>query len=76
MATNLEVTIDNVQDIACAGWTRWRVENEALNVIKNQGYEFEHHYGHGKQFLSGTLVGLMMLAFLVDQIQEQACRVF
>ena len=75
-ATSLEVTIDNVQDIARAGRTRWRVENETFNVLKNQGYEFEHNYGHGKQFLSSTLAGLMMLAFLVDQIQEHACRVF
>ena len=50
--------------------TRWRVENEAFNTLKNQGYEFERNYGHGKQFLSSTLAGLMMLAFLVDQIQE------
>ncbi len=47
-----------------------------FNVLKNQGYEFEHSNGHGKQFLSSTLAGLMMLAFLVDQVQEQACRVF
>ena len=75
-ATSLEVTIDNVQDIARAGRTRWRVENETFNVLENQGYQFEHNYGHGKQYLSSTLAGLMMLAFLVDQIQEHACRVF
>ena len=76
MVTSLEVTIDNVQDIARAGRTRWRVENETFNVLKNQGYKFEHNYGHGKQFLSSSLAGLMMLAFLVDQTQEHACRVF
>ena len=43
-ATSLEVTIDNVQDIGRAGRTRWRVENETFNVLKNQGYEFEHNY--------------------------------
>jgi hypothetical protein len=74
--TSLEVTIENVRDIARAGRTRWRVENETFNVLKNQGYEFEHNYGHGEQFLSSTLAGLMMLAFLVDQIQEHSCRVF
>ena len=55
---------------------RWRVENECFNTLKNQGYEFEHNYGHGKQYLSSTLAALMMLAFLVDQIQEHCCRVF
>ncbi len=75
-ATSLEVSIENVQAIGRAGRTRWRVENETFNVLKNQGYEFEHHYGHGKQYLSSTLAVLMMLAFLVDQIQEHSCRVF
>jgi len=74
--TSLEVTIENVRDIACAGRTRWRVENETFNVLKNQGYEFEHNYGHGKQYLSSTLAVMMMLSFLVDQIQEHSCRVF
>ena len=74
--TSLEVTIENVDDIARAGRARWRVENETFNVLKNQGDEFEHNYGHGDQFLSSTLAGLMMLAFLVDQIQEHSCRVF
>ncbi len=61
-ATSFEVTMDNVQDITSAGRTRWCVGNEAFNTPKNQGYEFEQNYGHGKQFLSSTLAGLMMLA--------------
>lgn len=75
-ATSLEVSLENVQAIGRAGRTRWRVENETFNVLKNQGYEFEHNYGHGKQYLSSTLAVLMMLSFLVDQIQEHSCRVF
>ena len=75
-ATSLKVTSENVLDIARAGRTRWRVENETFNVLKNQGYHFEHNYGHGKQYLSSTLAVLMMLSFLVDQIQEHSCRVF
>ena len=59
-----------------AGRTRWRVENETFIVLKNQDYHFEHNYGHGKQYLSSTLAVLMMLSFLVDQIQEHFCRVF
>ena len=73
-ATSLEVTIETVQDIGRADRTRWRVENETFNVLKNQCYEFEHNYG--KQFLSSTLAVLMILSFLVDQIQEHSCRVF
>ena len=74
--TSFPITSDNALELARAGRTRWLVENETFNVLKNQGYEFERNYGHGKQYLSSTLAGLLMLAFLVDQIQEQAYRVF
>jgi divalent metal cation (Fe/Co/Zn/Cd) transporter len=47
-----------------------------FNTLKNQGYEFEHNYGHGKQYLSSTLAGLMLLAFLTDQLQNHACALF
>ena len=74
--TNLEITPENVFELARSARARWRVENEVFNVLKNQGYEFGRNYGHGKKYLSSTLAVLMMLAFLVDQIQEEACRVF
>jgi len=45
-------------------------------VLKNQGYEYGRNDGHGKQHLASTLGMMTMLAFLVDQIQEQACRVY
>ena len=38
--------------------------------MKNQGYHFEHNYGHGEQNLSVVFALLMMLAFLVDQTQQ------
>jgi hypothetical protein len=44
--------------------------------LKNQGYNFEHNYGHGEQYLATGLAMLMMLAFLVDQIQERCCEIF
>ena len=74
--TSLTIHADNALQIARMARARWRVENECFNTLKNQGYEFEHNYGHGKQYLSSTLAALMMLAFLVDQIQEHCCRVF
>ncbi len=74
--TNLPISADNAYEIAGAGRTRWKVENELFNVIKNKGYNLEHSYGHGKQFLCSTLGGLMLLAFLIDEIQELACRLF
>ena len=74
--TSLPINADNAYDIARAGRTRWKVENELFNVIKNKGYNLEHSYGHGQQFLCSTLAGLMLLAFLIDEIQELSCRLF
>ncbi|WP_157736194.1 hypothetical protein [Granulosicoccus antarcticus] len=72
----MPLSADNAYEIARAGRTRWKVENELFNVIKNKGYNLEHSYGHGKQYLCSTLGGLMLLAFLIDEIQELACRLF
>jgi hypothetical protein len=59
-----------------AGRSRWKIENETFNTLKNQGYQFEHNFGHGHQNLSVVLAMLMMLAFLVDQTQQLCCPLF
>ena len=58
------------------GRARWKIENETFNTLKNQGYHFEHNYGHGCEHLSTVLMMLMMLAFLVDQTAQLACPLF
>ena len=58
------------------GRARWKIENETFNTLKNQGYHLEHNYGHGEQNLSVVLALLMMLAFLVDQVQQLCCPLF
>ena len=63
-------------DLMRGGRARWKTENETFNTLKNQGYHFEHNFGHGEQFLSVIFANLMMLAFLVDQVQEAACHLF
>ncbi len=50
--------------------------HETFNTLKNQGYHFGHNFGLGKQHLSEVFVLLMMLAFLVDQIQQLCCPLF
>jgi hypothetical protein len=55
---------------------RWTVENETFNALENQGDHFEHDFGHGTNNLSTVLMHLMMLAFLIDQIQQRGCRLF
>jgi hypothetical protein len=74
--TDLPVTEESIYYIMRGGRARWKIENETFNTLKNQGYEFEHNYGHGDKYLSTVLVNLMLLAFLVDQIQEFGCQLF
>ena len=71
--TNIKITKENVFQIMQGGRARWKIENETFNTLKNLGYNFEHNYGHGKQFLSSNLCVLMILAFLMDQVMEMAC---
>jgi hypothetical protein len=59
-----------------AGRARWKIENETFNTLKNQGYNLEHNYGLGKEYLSMNFVKIMMLAFLVDQAQQLCCALF
>jgi hypothetical protein len=74
--TDLAVTKLNVFDMMRGGRARWKIENETFNTLKNQGYNFEHNYGHGQQNLSVNFTLLMMLAFLVDQVQQLAFPLF
>jgi len=74
--TNLKVTEENVFEIMRGGRARWRIENETFNTLKNQGYHFEHNFGHGYKNLSVVFAMLMMLAFLVDQVQQITSRLF
>ena len=74
--TDLTITHDNARHLVRGGRARWKVENETFNTLKNQGYHFEHNYGHGQFNLSVVMTMLMMLAFLVDQTQELCCPLF
>ena len=74
--TNVKITAKNALALCRFGRARWKIENETFNTLKNQGYHFEHNYGHGKKYLCNTLAILMMIAFLIDQIQQLASKVF
>ena len=50
-------------EIAACARSRWKIENEGFNVMKNHGYEFEHNFGHGEKFLAMTLAAMNLLAF-------------
>lgn len=74
--TDLFLRADNVRQVERGGRTRWRIENETYNTLKNQGYHFEHNYGHGYQHLAEVFALLMMLAFLIDQVQQKCNPLF
>lgn len=74
--TNLKLSQKNVKKVMRAGRARWKIENETFNTLKNQGYNFEHNYGHGVKNLATVLALLMLVAFLVDQIQQATNKVF
>ena len=61
--TDLPVTADTVAELAACGRARWKIENETFNVLKTNGYNLEHNFGHGKSTLASLLVSLNLLAF-------------
>jgi len=61
--TDLPITKQSAVEIAACGRARWKIENETFNVLKNNGYNLEHNFGHGKDTLASLLVTLNLLAF-------------
>ena len=74
--TDIPIEENNLMTLMRGARARWKIENETFNTLKNQGYHFEHNFGHGRQNLSVVVAMLMMLAFLVDQVQQLCCPLF
>ena len=74
--TDLALQRKNLPEFVKGARARWKIENETFNTLKNQGYEFEHNYGHGQKNLNFIFSQLMMLAFLMDQCLQKVNRFF
>lgn len=74
--TDIPLSLETIEVVMKGGRARWKIENEVFNTLKNQGYEFEHNFGHGHQQLCSVFTMLMMLAFLVDQVQALCSDLF
>jgi Transposase DDE domain len=74
--TDLEISEENIQELVVVARTRWKVENETFNTLKNQGYHLGHNYGHGKQYLATNFAILTFLAFLIDQLAQHLDTAF
>ena len=66
--TDLPVGADTVVELAACGRARWKIENETFNVLKTEGYNLEHSFGHGKANLAAILVSLNLLAFAIHTV--------
>jgi hypothetical protein len=74
--TDLPVNEETAPILVRGGRARWHIENETFNTLKNQGYHFDHNFGHGEKNLSVVFALLMMLAFLVDQTMQLCDQLF
>ena len=68
--TNHQLNDQRMEKIITSGRTRWKVENEGNNLLKNQGYNLEHNFGHGQENLSEMLLTLNLLSFLFHNVLE------
>jgi hypothetical protein len=68
--TNHKITENNVEKVVKAGRSRWKIENEGNNVLKNHGYNLEHNFGHGQNHLCEFLLSLNLLAFLFHTVLD------
>jgi len=68
--TNHKISENNVEEIVKAGRSRWKIENEGNNVLKNHGYNLEHNFGHGENHLCEFLLSLNLLSFLFHTVLD------
>jgi hypothetical protein len=57
------LTEDNVVEVTACARARWKIENESFSVLKNNGYNLAHNFGHGKQYLARIFAAMNLLAF-------------
>ena len=74
--TDMPIDMENVGELVVVARARWKIENETFNTLKNQGYQLEHNYGHGKKNLATNFAILTFLAFFTDQIAQHLDKDF
>jgi hypothetical protein len=73
--TNIMADQANIAEITRAARSRWKVENQCFNSLKNCGYELTHNWGHvnGEAF---NFYVVLILAFYIHQILELTDNLF
>ena len=65
---NLITTVDG-------GRLRWKIENEAFNTQKNQGYELEHKYSRVSYTALQNYYHVLQIAHMINQWVEHSSEV-
>jgi hypothetical protein len=68
--TNKPVDERTVGMLAECGRTRWKIENEHNNVLKNHGCNLERNFGHGKNHAGEVFFLLNLLSFMFHTILD------
>ena len=74
--TTININVRNAVKLTKTARSRWKIEHETFNTLKNQSYRFEHNYGHEKHYLANNFALLMTIAFLTDQIRQACSKMF
>jgi len=74
--TDLPLDDERIEEMVRIGRSRWMIENEVFNTVKNHGYHIEHNYGHGVRNLSMNFFLINMIAFFLHQIFELTDRTY
>lgn len=68
--TNHTIREKMVAQLVKVGRSRWKIENENINILKTKGYNLEHNFGHGDHHLANVFFTLNLLAFLIHTAQH------
>jgi hypothetical protein len=76
-----ELTLElDIAEIINIARTRWDIENRLFNVMKTKGYNLEHNYGHGKNYLLHNMILLNLLAYslhvTISILEPEATKLF
>jgi len=74
--TDLLVEDANLMEVMRAGRVKWNIDSETFNTLKSEEDHFEHHLGLSNMHLPTVFCSLLMLAFLVDQVEQRCDGLF
>jgi len=66
--TDLKVTIQNIQELTCAGRMRWKIENEGFNTQKNLGYNLKHKFNRKNLTAMQNYYQCLQIAHIIEQL--------